>query len=125
LPFELARGSTQLSAEQTLREFIATAVQLHHPERGFDIATAEVHGSTSRGDWAHGASTVVPFPYNHITVKLRLLSRTTDTEEMFVSLQSPNDTTNFLADLQHQPGRWLISYWGPAMLIPALARGAR
>lgn len=107
----------QAGPEQVAMRFISTAVQRHHGERAAGIVTDELRGGRDRRAWREGLLRVVPFPDRIVAVKLRTLSRTAGSTSMAVRLRAAATTATFLIELRRVQGRWLVDYWGPAMLI--------
>jgi hypothetical protein len=114
---QLAGAGQQPGPNQVIRRFIATAVQQDHPERGWGLVTRDLRAGQTRAEWAAGTSTIVPFPYRHVDVVLKLVKHGAGYEQVFVKLRSTGDSASFLVEVRREQGRWLVSYWGPAMLI--------
>jgi hypothetical protein len=108
---------TRPGPEQVALRFIYTAVQRDHGERAAGLVTDELRGGRERGAWRVGLLRVVPFPERIVEVKLRMLTRTSQSASMAVRLLAATDGGTFLIALRRVGGRWLVDYWGPAMLI--------
>jgi hypothetical protein len=118
LVLELRAGAP--GPEQVALRFIHTAVQRDHGDRASGLVTDELRGGRGREAWATGLLRIVPFPERIVEVKLRVLARTSASASMAVHLEAAADASTFLIELQRVRGRWLVDYWGPAMLIGAV-----
>jgi hypothetical protein len=118
LVVELRAG--RLGPEQIALRFIHTAVQRDHGDRASGLVTDELRGGRDRKAWQSGLLRIVPFPERIVEVKLRVLSRTRGSTSMAVHLAAAADGSTFLIELRRVHGRWLVDYWGPAMLIGAV-----
>ena len=105
--------------EQVAIRFIHTAVQRNHGERATSLVTDELRGGVDRKAWRIGLLRVVPFPEPIVAVKLRVISRAAGSTSLAVRLRAAADASTFLIQLRRVGGRWLVDYWGPAMLIGA------
>jgi hypothetical protein len=103
--------------EQVALRFIHTAVQRDHGDRAAGLVTDELRGGRDRAAWQTGLLRIVPFPQRIVEVKLRVLLRTPASTSMAVRLQAAADASTFLIELRRVGGRWLVDYWGPAMLL--------
>ncbi len=108
--------------EQVALSFIRSAVQRVHPERAQTLVTADIGVDTSAADWRAGFIRVVPFPYRTVSVRLRTVERTRAHVLLAAYLRAATDAGTFLIRLERVHGRWLVSYWGPAMTLGPVAR---
>jgi regulator of protease activity HflC (stomatin/prohibitin superfamily) len=113
------RAGARPGPEQVALRFIHTAVQRDHGDRAATLVTDELRGGSGRKAWEAGLLRIVPFPERILEVKLKVLSRTAGSTSMAVRLLAASNASTFLIELRLVSGRWLVDYWGPAMLIGA------
>jgi hypothetical protein len=103
--------------QQVALRFIRTAVQRQHPERAKALVTWSISRGVTDADWRRGFIRVEPFPYPHVTVRLSVVERRPRLVTLQADLRAAHDQGTFLITLVLRQQRWLVDYWGPAMLI--------
>jgi hypothetical protein len=102
--------------------FVHEAVQRRDPARAWELVTLAVRIRTTRADWNAGTMRVVPVLVpGPLLVETRTLERRPRTRLLLVSLHErgglPGSAGRFLIRVVRPHARWLVSYWGPAMLV--------
>ena len=106
------------------RLFVYRVVERRRPALAWDLVTDEIKVATSRAEWNRGTMRVVPvLSRKRLFVHLSKLERRQGELLLLVGLSSTSDAGGgrgtFMIRLVLRRRRWLVSYWGPAMLIGA------
>jgi hypothetical protein len=117
-------SAEEMPAQQVARLFIYRAVERRGPQRAWDLVTAAIRVRTSRSEWNSGTMRIVPvLSPTPLLVRLRTLERGPHRLLLLAGLRRVHalagDEDLFLIRLVEQHRRWLVAYWGPAMLIGA------
>jgi hypothetical protein len=122
-PAVAAQQPEPASMRTVVVAFVHEAVQRRHPERAWTLVTSSIRIRTTRADWNAGTMRVVPvLSPELLQVTLRVVDRKPGTVLILLGLHRRGDRLadsegRFLIRLVRRHGRWLVDYWGPAMLI--------
>ena len=118
-------GRDAASAGRVADAFIRTAVLRRRPVCSFDLVTPRFRQGLTQAEWASGDIPVQPF-LTHYPDRLRTdttpgvnLPRERSTWVALAAEDAPAALFELVVVLRKD--RWLVDYWGPAVVAPALA----